>query len=273
MLGHWLYGSGWVQYLVQADVTTSGIADSFIKASNVKRTRYAHIVTATVLHICQRKCYSQYCDSADITNKLTFNQWRSERSLQSTQFQYWDTVLELELTMLTFLHSIRKPNFALYVESLEKLLPWFFALDQTHYARWLSVHLSDMLNLNNSHPTIASEFLNGNFTVSKTNKHFSAIAIDQAHEQLNAVIKGDGGAIGLTESDAALDRWIISGPEIIRLLAEFEGTNFQKQDLKHHEQALACQKLYQQDVNNLLQFFDEKDNPFNERAGDDVLLN
>ena len=35
---------------------------------------------------------------------------------------------------------------------------------------------------------------------------FSGIAIDQAHEQNNASVKGDG-AVGLTENTAALRRW------------------------------------------------------------------
>ena len=42
---------------------------------------------------------------------------------------------------------------------------------------------------------------------------FSTMAIDQAHEQNNAVIKGDGGAIGLTEDQTALRRWAVAGPE------------------------------------------------------------
>lgn len=40
----------------------------------------------------------------------------------------------------------------------------------------------------------------------KTRKRFSAIALDQAHEQDNAVVKGDSGAVGLTENPAALKR-------------------------------------------------------------------
>lgn len=129
----------------------------------------------------------------------------------------------------------------LYVQSLQRLIPWFFTLDQTHYARWLTVHLRDLLNLGATHPSINEEFLTGNFTVNKTNRNFSAISIDQVHEQLNSLVKGDGGAIGLTESDTALNRWIISGPEIIRLLGEFEENVVQvgKQDCKHHEQTHA----------------------------------
>ena len=53
-------------------------------------------------------------------------------------------------------------------------------------------------------------------------KEFSSIAIDQAHEQNNAVIKDDGGAIGLTEDPTALWRWMIAGPEVSRLVACYE---------------------------------------------------
>ena len=37
MLGNWLEGSGWVQALTQADVATSGIAESFLKAAHVRQ--------------------------------------------------------------------------------------------------------------------------------------------------------------------------------------------------------------------------------------------
>ena len=32
------------------------------------------------------------------------------------------------------------------------------------------------------------------------------------------VWKGDGGAVGLTENPAALRRWMVSGPEMARLI-------------------------------------------------------
>ena len=61
MLGHWLEGSGWVQCITQSGVATSGVAESFIHASHVKRTRYAHTVTAAALYICMRNAYDGYC--------------------------------------------------------------------------------------------------------------------------------------------------------------------------------------------------------------------
>ena len=41
----------------------------------------------------------------------------------------------------------------------------------------------------------------GNFVVARTLNRFSLTGMDQRHEQLNADIKGPGGAIGLTEDD------------------------------------------------------------------------
>ena len=43
----------------------------------------------------------------------------------------------------------------------------------------------------------------------KTEQMFSAIAIDQAREQTNKVIKGDGGTVGLTEDASALRKWMV----------------------------------------------------------------
>ena len=62
----------------------------------------------------------------------------------------------------------------------------------------------------------------GHWVLSKTNKLFSAIPIDQAHEQENASVKGSGGFIGLTENPIALKRWMLSGPELTRLQNQFE---------------------------------------------------
>lgn len=113
--------------------------------------------------------------------------------------------------------SFREGDFELYIEAIKSLLPWIFALDNQNYARWLSVHLRDMLDLQNRHPSVHSEFTKGSFVVHKTQNMFSSIPLDHAHEQVNALVKGKGGAVGLTESPAALRRWMVAGPELSRL--------------------------------------------------------
>lgn len=98
----------------------------------------------------------------------------------------------LELLLLVYIRSLREGNFQLYVETLTQLLPWMFALDHTHYSRWLSVHVCNMMVLSDKHPAILAEFCAGKFVVHKTMHKFSTMAIDQCHEQNNALIKGSG---------------------------------------------------------------------------------
>ena len=97
-----------------------------------------------------------------------------------------------------------------------------FALDHVNYARWLSVHIRDMATLQKSHPSVYQKFISGAFAVHKSTNAFSAIALDHAHEQENASIKGEGGAVGLTENPSALQRWMIGGPETARMVTEYE---------------------------------------------------
>ena len=87
-----------------------------------------------------------------------------------------------------------------YVDCLTKLARWFFSLDHINYARWVPVHIRYMVNMNKAHPQTASEFSNGNLTICKTRRVFSSMAIDQAHEQNNAAVKSDSGAVGLTQN-------------------------------------------------------------------------
>ena len=79
---------------------------------------------------------------------------------------------------MIFIKPIHEADFQLYVEALSKIVPWFFALDHTHYARWIPVHLRDLISLKECHPSIYEQFMKGNFTVRKSERIFSAIATD-----------------------------------------------------------------------------------------------
>ena len=163
----------------------------------------------------------------------------------------------------------------MYVQSLLQIVSWLFALDHINYARWLPVHISDMFNLKKTHPGVYHQFMNGHFSVQKTNNVFSAISIDQCHEQMNKLVKGEGGAVGLTEDPQALERWLVAGPEISRLILEFENSfqSIESQTSKrHHEQNPNTQKTFAKDVNALVDTFEEMGNPFLENNGDLLTL-
>ena len=79
-----------------------------------------------------------------------------------------------------------------------------------------------MFSLSETHPVIYKEFVAESVVAHKTNRPFSAMALDQTHEQANANVKSDGGAVGLTDNPNALQRWMVAGPEMSRMVAEFE---------------------------------------------------
>jgi len=153
-----------------------------------------------------------------------------------------------------YIRSIREGNFQLYIKSLTKITTWMFAFDHTHYSRWLPVHIRDMLSLVDKHPSILEEFQAGNFVVYKTGNKFLAMAFDHCHEQNNATVKDSGGAIGLTFNSMALRRWMVAGPEVLRIITEFEhGTTnylYQKGDHLHlhHDQQLSVQAAFVKEV-------------------------
>ena len=104
----------------------------------------------------------------------------------------------------------------------------------------------------------------GHWVVCKTENRFSAMPIDQAHEQNNAVIKCSGGALGLTENPSAFRKWVITGPEQARLIVEFKKQYLREIQDKHlhHEEGLAAQKNFKRQVLDLLQAVNEFGNPF-----------
>ena len=70
----------------------------------------------------------------------------------------------------TFVQSIWKANLPMFINSLEKVIPWMFALDNTNYSRWLPVYLKSIMELHLIPPTVFEGFLKGFFTVDKINR-------------------------------------------------------------------------------------------------------
>eukprot|EP00795_Rhopilema_esculentum_P005341 gene5341-513_t len=87
--------------------------------------------------------------------------------------------------------------------------------------------------------------------------------------------KGDGGTIGLTEDESALRRWMVAGPEVSRLVADYESKSDQRdqtRNSKHHDDSQSSQKLFLQRVGKLFEVIEELGNPFEEYSSDLMVL-
>ncbi|XP_068749352.1 uncharacterized protein [Montipora capricornis] len=195
--GDLLEDSRWTTALAEAGIASSGTAESFLKVTHLTRTRHAHQVTVLALHKLQREAFR--LSPGPVYDEESFERWKTSSSEKSPTFHFWEIIRKLEVLILIFIRSLREGKFLLYVETLEALVPWFHSLDHTNYARWLPVHIRDMKSL----PPAVKNDLQKYWVVAKTEKPFSYLPIDKAHEQNNAIVKGSGGAVGLTESPTA----------------------------------------------------------------------
>ena len=107
----------------------------------------------------------------------------------------------------------------------------------------------------------------------KTHSKFSSIPIDQTHEQNNELVKGSGGAVGLTENPMSLRRWMVAGPEQARLLTEFESQYMEEDALhKQHEQGISAQELFKKQSNSLYDTTTSMGNPFKDGCSELLAL-
>ena len=100
---------------------------------------------------------------------------------------------------------------------------------------------------------------------------FSSLGLDQMHEQLIGMLKGDGGVIKLTEDPTLLRRNMVTGPELSRIIQEFENRK-ESSNFKHHEQYPKFQSTFQNDVLKLKKTFQDLGNPFVEDSGQLISL-
>ena len=101
-LGDMLEGSGWTTALTEAEVATSGIAESFLKCSHRTRTRHAHQVTLLTLHKLQQEALHLSNVSNDFESTTA---WRDGMLKKSPTFMFWDLILRFETLILIFVRA------------------------------------------------------------------------------------------------------------------------------------------------------------------------
>ena len=161
-------------------------------------------------------------------------------------------------------------NFALLINKkpsrcrlcIKEITPCMFALDHTHYAKWVSVFLKDLQLIPSKYPSIFEEFKRGYFTVKNGNRKFSNVAVDQGHEQNYKLIKIEGGAIGIFGNPKTLLRWAVAGSIVAHICKDAEEEEVKEK--KHHEDNDSFEAKFREDVQSLYDAFNEFGNPFGE---------
>ena len=254
--GQLIDGSGLLEILNLQKLSTIGLS-TVVEVSSIKRAIYCIQVTVSTLFIKLKEAVA-----IDNPNSLSPYDWLASKSSESEMCFYWKIVLDFELTILIFIRSEREGNYNLYKIALRKLIKWYFIFGKIHYARWLLIHLFDLMTLEDMFPDIYENFAAGFFSFQKSDNQFSQMALDQVHEQNNRTIRSCGGATDLVNKveESALIRWETCGPDVARLLTEFEESmkpEISEQDESilhlHHEDSPAYRKKFSSDVKIMCQ--------------------
>ena len=175
------------------------------------------------------------------------------------QIDYWYKVLQFEILFIQFLRSQHQQDFVPYVESLGKFIPWMFTLDHYDNARGMTVHVQDLLT---PQEHLSYYNLNGNFVTQKSSHEFSVLAHDQIHDQ--AMVKGDGGVIGITENEIAWKGWMVAGPEILN---EYDDKHSMNKDTEHHhDQIPSVQNSFLSNVKSVTDVVEQLCIPFSDTS-------
>ena len=121
-------------------------------------------MTAAVLHSLLEEAYEH--DDSD----LEMNEWVAEKSKENATFYFWLQLLNLEILLLLFVKSVRLSDYQLYKDCLRRTLPWFFLFDRQNYSRWLTVHLTDLEELEDKAPELHRQFQMGEISHENENK-------------------------------------------------------------------------------------------------------
>ena len=94
---------------------------------------------------------------------------------------------------MNYMKSIKLGDWHLYMNSVGNMLPWFHAHDNNNYAQHCTYYWATQQEHSNTHPNIYSKFLNGGFSIKRSEGYFNKVPRDQVIEQtINKDQKGPG---------------------------------------------------------------------------------
>ena len=124
------------------------------------------------------------------------NELKTEGSTMTT---FWLSYIDLIKAILDIIFATRSGQWEPFLESIRDAAAWAFAYDRYNYSRYLPVFLSDMLNLETSHPSVYNAFIEGQFSVELSkNNPFGRNEADKTIENtINKDTKTPGGLTGM----------------------------------------------------------------------------
>ena len=109
---------------------------------------------------------------------------------------------------MNLIRGDREGMWDLHLDSVQKAVKLFEAMDATNYKRWGETYLEDMRRLSVTAPEVHRTFMMGPFVVKRAIGEFNAVGLDLALEQsIQRLKKSPGGVIGKTQEAKFVAEW------------------------------------------------------------------
>ena len=199
--------AGLSDILVKAGVVAEGSLDGVICGHHYNRSIHAYKIVYETMELR----YQEYLESIDeakyekIVSTLTtinwdnpeefeeniqeiqleYEEWVKKRREENPTFEFFSSPIDIISLLLVFSRATRTSDFNLHLAIIEHMIPWYFAYDQTNYARYLPAYWMEMCNLKMTHLLAYEEFqMRGCWTIQRQDKWpFASISCDQGLEE------------------------------------------------------------------------------------------
>ena len=133
------------------------------------------------------------------------------QSQSSSMARFWQSYMDMVSLLLRFIRATRQGDWELHKACVRDMLPWIFAYDRIHYARYMSAYWSQMSTLSSTHPHAHQALTQGEFGAQRSGVPFAQVPIDQTIEQtINRHCKTSGGIVGFSTKPSATQRWLLA---------------------------------------------------------------
>ena len=120
--------------------------------NHIHKASYSVQLSVVSIYTCLKKAHKAS------NSVLPLFSWVEECSSSSRMFKYWKLIMKFQINYLVFIRSMKEGDFKLFVKIMISLVICFFIFHHYNYARWLSVHIRDLLSLPITCPQLYQEF-------------------------------------------------------------------------------------------------------------------
>lgn len=303
VIGKFIDNCGLTNVMADSELLASGSINSFLAGKHFNRCKRLHPMMSLSLQILHFQKFLEETNEElpeDIIMFLKYYTGNESQDIEGSESvkhlfercelykeetmkgthgktaQFYLIYIQLVDYYLTLNASIRTSNFNQFIFILPKISNLFFVFNHQNYARWLVKYHNNLINVDETHPGLRSDFQKGTFGVKRTDKPFSKQPIDLTLEQtINAdAAKSLTGISHFTNSISARQRWCNSHSlrtAIVSHVLEEAGLT-KPQDVTADLQQSRIVKSSLQ-VKRFMNAIKQNVNPFDKNLGKDQIFN